>query len=167
VYTDKIPGMDHMEARLSDKIGDQIICTDPSVCEKQYELLYGLYVLAEKLMDRKAKNRTVDALKSKIIMECAEVDYEHSDYRCLPRNKAINIMFNGSPDLCHGQWVIIDAYVFYGSAGNFEYAGRHHELPSQFIWNVAKNVMYNRDLPMVNSLQDNPRGYHERKASDH
>jgi hypothetical protein len=116
VYTDKIPGMDHREARLSDKMGDQIICTDPSVCEKQYELLCGLHVLAEKLMNRKTKNRAVDALISKIIMECADADYEHSDYRCLPRNKAINIMFNGSSDLCHGQWVIIDAYVFYGSA---------------------------------------------------
>jgi len=167
VYTDKIPGMDHMEARLSDKIFGTKSYVQVLVCAKSSTNYYLACMFWRKLMDRKAKNRTVDALISKIIMECADVDYENSDYRCLPRNKAINIMFNGSPDLCHVQWVIIDAYVFYGSARNFEHAGRRRELPTQFIWNMAKNVMYNRDLPMVNPLQENPRGYHERKASDH
>lgn len=49
-------------------------CNTEDECEEEYKLLCGLYVLAEKMMDLKARNQTVDALYYKMKMELVNTE---------------------------------------------------------------------------------------------
>jgi hypothetical protein len=65
-------------------------CQTENECGKEYKLLCCLYILAQKMMDLKARNQTIDALYYKMQVELAKT--EDPTYRCLPTVEAINIM---------------------------------------------------------------------------
>jgi hypothetical protein len=151
VYTDRIPGMnddipnkvDGVEESYESRITlDK--CGSPNACEADYQMLCRLYVLAEKLMDVKAKNYTMEALYSKIQVECSKC--KNPQDTCLPCVDAITIMYNGTSKYCAGRQILLTTYIHFANGETYAEKFSHNDLPEDFLRDLVEGLLISRNL---------------------
>jgi hypothetical protein len=130
-------------------------CNVPERCETEWELLCSLYVLAEKLQDLAAKTATTDAMVEKKVRMAKIIGIFKDLEKCLPGARAIEIMYENSPDHCPGREVLIHLFVKYdvGEGINMMEAGP--DLPKAFLWDL---------LYCMANCRSSPAGYESRYA---
>jgi hypothetical protein len=141
VYTGRIPGMNDNapERGKTTNDGKNHTCSTRNECEKEYRLLCGLYVLAEKMIDSQAKNHTIEALYFKIKQEGAIND--EPTLGCLPSTEAINIMYDGTAVNCSGRKILVWSYMSEGSEAFLQKTTTEEDLPSQFLQDLVYELM--------------------------
>ncbi|KAF2121994.1 hypothetical protein BDV96DRAFT_593937 [Lophiotrema nucula] len=169
-YTNAIPAFDVAARPKFEKLANRSAdeCLSASICQKEYEQLSKLYVLAEKIQDQRARNTTAEALLAKVTEECKWIMQDErwsGNYpACLPGSEAIRIMYEGTGRLCPGRAVIIEAYVEHGSRysiGNLE----RDIVPKDFAYDVADFALSYRRMSPYSSFNDFNR-YEECEGQD-
>jgi hypothetical protein len=119
-------------------------CETPKACEADYDTLCRLYVLAEKLMDVKAKNYTMEALYSKIQVENSKCKNPHDT--CLSCADATNIMYSGTSKHCAGRQILPTTYIRFLSGETYADKFNGNDLPEDFLPELVEGLMTLRSL---------------------
>ena len=107
-------------------------------CDKEYQLLCGLYVLAEKFLDLDARNKAIAALHAKM-KNSHNRDVGPRSSFCYPSPKAISIMYNGTIEPSYGRRLLTIGIVYHSSGDAM--LPNTDLVPATFFRDIARVAM--------------------------
>ncbi|KAF2846056.1 hypothetical protein T440DRAFT_511196 [Plenodomus tracheiphilus IPT5] len=125
----------------------------------EWEKLCRLYLLAEKMQDRAAKNTVVDGMHTFLFELVSDLSSTVDITKILPP-EATERLYNGTASGCQVRRLIVDVYADCGHESWLR-EGREH-LPTDLVYNVAVQLMQQRSTKVYGSSINRPASwYHE------
>ncbi|KAF2122120.1 hypothetical protein BDV96DRAFT_594046 [Lophiotrema nucula] len=119
----------------------------------EFITLSKLYVLAEKLQDRKTKNIMIETMISKA-----------RGLKRFPGLEAIRIIYNGTAGPCPGRQLMVDMYTEKGSGG-WVTKGMDNDRHPDFLLDLAVSLLDKRAKPTTSTVYEcDASKYHEREV---
>jgi hypothetical protein len=105
------------------------------------------------------KNTTVDAIISEVTHESYLLNTDEGP--CLPGLATIKTIFDNTPGMCPGRQVFIACFVWYGQYHSMGTIGAETEIPREFLYGLASEMMNCRKQPTDNLPHEDKIRYHE------
>lgn len=103
-----------------------------------------LYVLAEYLVDRWAKNRVVDGMHA-YLTEVLPTEPKHESPRKLFSTEAVQVVYDGTPESSPLRRLMVDLYAIHGR--DLWLKDVKDELPVDFLYDIALKMLQARPKP--------------------
>lgn len=103
-----------------------------------------LYVLAEYLLDRQAKNRVIDGIYA-YLTETLPAEPKHDHPSNLFSVEAIQEVYDGTPEDSHLRRLVVDLYAIHGK--DLWLKDGKQELPTEFLYDIALKMLQIRPSP--------------------